>query len=92
MPINHQYMIYNSILGVSPLLQVAVAQRAVDELVGRPLQGQVITGLVERQVAAQHLHVLLLPERKRGGGGEEEEKRRREEEVERRKRREEERT
>lgn len=44
-----------------PLLEVTVAQRAIDELVGCPLQGEVIPSLVERQVATQHLHVLLLP-------------------------------
>lgn len=44
-----------------PLLQVTVSQRAIDELVGCPLQGEVIPSLVEGQVATQHLHVLLLP-------------------------------
>lgn len=47
-------------LCVLPLLQVTLSQRAVDELVGSPLQGEVITSLVEGQVAPQHLHVLLL--------------------------------
>lgn len=34
-----------------PLLQVTVPQGAIDELVGCPLQRQVIARLVERQVA-----------------------------------------
>ena len=53
-----------------PLLQVVtVPQGPVDELVGRPLEGEVFPGLVERQVPPQHLHLLLLQGVVWGGRG-----------------------
>lgn len=54
------YIIYKAGVFWLPLLQVTVSQRAIDELVGCPLQGEVIPSLMEGQVTTQHLHVLLL--------------------------------